>query len=373
VIEARASVHRDGDGTLEVRVSGDWSLEAPTPAPSGAMQEVKRDPPARLVFQASDLGHWDSSLVSFLASVAEVARDEALAVDTTGLPRGLQHLLALAAGPRRPIPPPPPHQPLPTRIGAAGIDFGAHAAGMLDFVGRASLSVKDVLIGRGHFERRDFGLLIEQTGGAALPLVAVINFLVGAVLAFLGAVQLEQFNATIYVANLVGLGTVRETGALMTGIVMAGRTGASFAAVLGTMTVNSEVDALETMNFPPMEFLVAPRILAMILMMPLLVLYADVFGILGGFVVAVGLLDLTPALYLTQTREAMTLSDVMVGLLKAPAFGAVVALAGTYFGMNTGRTASSVGISTTRAVVSGILLVIVVDAVLTVFFYAVNL
>lgn len=244
---------------------------------------------------------------------------------------------------------------------------------MLDFVGRASLSVKDVLIGRGHFERREFGLLLEQTGGAALPLVAVINFLVGAVLAFLGAVQLEQFNATIYVANLVGLGTVRETGALMTGIVMAGRTGASFAAVLGTMTVNSEVDALETMNFPPMEFLVAPRILAMILMMPLLVLYADVFGILGGFVVAVGLLDLTPALYLTQTREAMTLSDVMVGLIKAPAFGAVVALAGTYFGMSTGRTASSVGISTTRAVVSGILLVIVVDAVLTVFFYAVNL
>ncbi|MEI6223255.1 MAG: ABC transporter permease [Deltaproteobacteria bacterium] len=161
--------------------------------------------------------------------------------------------------------------------------------------------------------------------------------------------------------------------ALMTGIVMAGRTGASFAAVLGTMTVNSEVDALETMNFPPMEFLVAPRILAMILMMPLLVLYADLFGILGGYVVAVGLLDLTPALYLTQTREAMTFSDVLVGLLKAPAFGAVVALAGTYFGMKTGRTASAVGVSTTRAVVSGILLVIVVDAILTVFFYAVKL
>ena len=251
--EAQAATHRDGDGSMVVRVSGDWSLETPTPPPSAAIQEVKRDPPARLVFQAAGLGHWDSSLMSFLASVAEVARDQALAVDTTGLPRGLQHLLALAAGPRRPIPPPPPHQPIPTRIGHAGIDFGEHAAGMLDFVGRASLAVKDVLLGRGHFERRDFGLLLEQTGGAALPLVAVINFLVGAVLAFLGAVQLEQFNATLYVANLVGVGTVRETGALMTGIVMAGRTGASFAAVLGTMTVNSEVDALETMNFPPMS------------------------------------------------------------------------------------------------------------------------
>ena len=316
--EPQASIHREGDGSLVVQVSGDWSLETPTPPPSAAVQEVRRDPPARLVFQAAALGHWDSSLVSYLASLAEVARDGALAVDTTALPKGMQHLLALAAGPRRPLPPPPPHQPLPTRIGHAGIDLGEHAAGMLDFVGRASLAVKDVLVGRGHFERRDFGLLVEQSGGAALPLVAVINFLVGAVLAFLGAVQLEQFNATIYVANLVGVGTVRETGALMTGIVMAGRTGASFAAVLGTMTVNSEVDALETMNFPPMEFLVAPRILAMVLMMPLLVLYADVFGILGGFVVAVGLLDLTPALYLTQTREAMTLSDVLVASDSGP-------------------------------------------------------
>ena len=370
---AQATVHRDGDGTLVVRVSGDWLLETAAPAPAAAEREIRDSPPERLVFQARELGRWDSSLVSYLASIAEMAQGEELTVDTTGLPKGLQHLLALAGGPRRPIPPPPPHQTLPTRIGTAGIDVGAHAAGMLEFVGRATLAVRDVLLGRGHFDRRDFWLLIEQTGGAALPLVAVINFLVGAVLAFLGAVQLEQFNATIYVANLVGVGTVRETGALMTGIVMAGRTGASFAAVLGTMTVNSEVDALETMNFPPMEFLVAPRILAMILMMPLLVLYADLFGILGGFVVATGLLHLTPALYVTQTREAMVLGDVMVGLLKAPAFGAVVALSGTYFGMTTGRTASSVGVSTTRAVVSGILLVIVVDAILTVFFYAVKL
>jgi phospholipid/cholesterol/gamma-HCH transport system permease protein len=370
---AEGSVHRDGDETLVVRVSGDWSLQAPSPSPVPIEKEIQEAPPKRLVFQASALGRWDSALVSYLASIAEAARAEGLTVDGTGLPRGLQHLLALAGGPRRPLPPPPPHQPLPTRIGEAGIDFGSHAAGMLDFVGRASLAVRDVLLGRGHLVRSDFWLLVEQTGGAALPLVAIINFLVGAVLAFLGAVQLEQFNATIYVADLVGVGSVRETGALMTGIVMAGRSGASFAAVLGTMTVNSEVDALETMNFPPMEFLVAPRILAMVLMMPLLVLYADLFGILGGYVVATGLLHLNPALYLTQTRQAMTFGDVAVGLLKAPAFGGVVALAGTYFGMNTGRTASSVGISTTRAVVSGILLVIVADAVLTVFFYAVNL
>jgi phospholipid/cholesterol/gamma-HCH transport system permease protein len=258
-------------------------------------------------------------------------------------------------------------------VGRAGIDVAGHASGLLQFVGEASLSVARVLRRPSHFPGRDFGVLLEQTGGNALPLVAVINFLVGAVLAFLGAVQLEMFNATIYVANLVGVGTVRETGALMTGIVMAGRTGASYAAVLGTMKVNSEVDALEAMNFPPQEYLVAPRILAMLLMMPFLVLYADFFGILGGYVVAVGLLHINSALYLTQTRESMVFKDVLVGLLKAPAFGAVVAFSGTYFGMRTDRTAAGVGVSTTRAVVSGILLVILVDAVLTVFFYAVKL
>jgi phospholipid/cholesterol/gamma-HCH transport system permease protein len=370
---AAASTERDGDGTMVVQVTGDWSLRTPAPDPTPYEKEIDESPPRRVVFQARSLGRWDSALVSFLASIAERARREALEVDTTGLPKGLQHLLALAGGPRREPPRPPPHQPLPTRVGTWGIDFGGHAAGMLDFVGRAALSVWDVFRRRGNFPGRDFALLLEQTGGAALPLVAVINFLVGAVLAFLGAVQLEMFNATIYVANLVGVGTVRETGALMTGIVMAGRTGASYAAVLGTMKVNSEVDALEAMNFEPMEYLVAPRILAMLLMMPLLVLYADFFGILGGYVVAVGLLKITPALYLTQTRESMVFGDVLVGLLKAPAFGAVVALSGTYFGMRTDRTSAGVGVATTRAVVSGILLVILVDAILTVFFYAVRL
>ena len=153
--DARALIHRDGDGTLALRVSGDWSLSGTTPLPAQAMKEVADDPPERVVFQAAELGRWDSSLVSFLAFVSEASRAQALPVDTSGLPRGLQHLLALAAGPRRPIPPPRPHQPLPTRVGVAAIDFGSHAAGLLDLVGRASLAVKEVLVGRGHFDRRD--------------------------------------------------------------------------------------------------------------------------------------------------------------------------------------------------------------------------
>ncbi|HET8732611.1 MAG TPA: hypothetical protein VFM45_02445, partial [Anaeromyxobacteraceae bacterium] len=186
---ASASLLRDGDGTLVVRVGGDWALDAPVPAPDEAVRELRAgESPSRVVLQAAELGHWDSSLVAYLVAVSEAARAESLSVDATGLPKGMQHLLALAAGPRRPVPPPPPHPTLPTRVGVAGIDLADHAAGMLDFVGRASLAVKDVLLGRGHFERTEFFLLLEQTGGAALPLVAVINFLVGAVLAFLGAV-----------------------------------------------------------------------------------------------------------------------------------------------------------------------------------------
>ncbi|HVP68027.1 MAG TPA: ABC transporter permease [Anaeromyxobacteraceae bacterium] len=244
---------------------------------------------------------------------------------------------------------------------------------MVGFLGETAIAVRDLVTGRAHYRGADVALALQQTGGAALPLVAVINFLVGAVLAFLGAVQLERFGAAIYVASLVGVGTVRETGALMTGIVMAGRTGASFAAELGTMTVNSEIDALESMNLAPIQFLVAPRVVATIAMMPLLVVYADLFGIMGGFVVAVTTLGITPALYLQETQRSLAFQDAAVGLLKGLAFGAVVALCGCYFGMRTGRTASSVGTSTTAAVVSGILLVIVADAALTLFFYAVRL
>ena len=232
------------------------------------------------------------------------------------------------------------------------------------------LALLALLRGRARFRRVDLLCrLFEATGVAALGIVALINFLIGAVLAFVGAVQLVQFGATIYVADLVAIGVARELGALMTGIVMSGRTGASFAAVLGTMTVNEEVDALRTMGLRPVEFLVLPRILATALMMPALVAYADLLGLLGGAFVAVTVLDVGTVEYLRQSQNALALRHVLIGLGKSVVFGAIVALAGCYYGIRCGRSAAAVGEAATKAVVMGILFVVVADAVFTVVFH----
>jgi phospholipid/cholesterol/gamma-HCH transport system permease protein len=207
----------------------------------------------------------------------------------------------------------------------------------------------------------------------ALAIVALINFLVGAVLAFVGAVQLEPFGAAIYVANLVAIAVTRELGPLMTGIVMAGRTGASFAAVLGTMTANEEIDALRTMGLRPMEFLTLPRVLATAVMMPALVAYADLMGLLGGLFVAATTLGLAPTEYARQTQGALGLAHIWIGLGKSVVFGALVALTGCYYGMRSGRDAGSVGEATTKAVVMGIVFVVEADALFTVLLHTLKL
>ena len=214
---------------------------------------------------------------------------------------------------------------------------------------------------------------LESAGVGALGIVALINFLVGTVLAFVGAIQLEQFGAAIYVADLVGIAEARVLGALMTGIVMSGRTGAAFAAVLGTMNVNEEVDALRTMGLKPVEFLVLPRVLATTLMMPALTAYGILMGLLGGMFVGVALLDLGAVEYLKQTQNSLALRHVMIGLAQGLAFGVVVALTGCYYGLRSGRSSAAVGEATTKAVVMGIVLVVVVTAIFTVVLYVLGL
>jgi phospholipid/cholesterol/gamma-HCH transport system permease protein len=186
-------------------------------------------------------------------------------------------------------------------------------------------------------------------------------------------VQLQPFGASIYVASLVAIGVTRELGALMTGIVMAGRTGASFAAVLGTMTVNEEVDALQTMGLRPVEFLVLPRVLATACMLPALVAYADLLGMMGGLFVGVTMLGLGANEYARQTQEALALRHIVIGMVKGGVFGIVVALTGCYYGIRCGRSAAAVGEATTRAVVTGIVVVVIVDAIATVFLHVVRL
>ena len=237
---------------------------------------------------------------------------------------------------------------------------------MLDFIGEAALALGRLLTGRARFRKTDFIKLLRECGADALPIVSMISLLVGLILAFVGAIQLMMFGAQIYVANLVGIAMVRVLGAVMTGIIMTGRTGAAFAAQLGTMQVNEELDALETLGISPMEFLVLPRMLALTIMMPLLCLYADLMGILGGLIVGVTMLDISLIEYWNQSMDAIGLANLWVGLFNSFVFGILVALSGCLRGIQCGRSASAVGEATTSAVVTGIVSITVATALITV-------
>ncbi len=257
-------------------------------------------------------------------------------------------------------------EPFLSRVGAGTLAAGRSAAEMLEFIGASTMAMVRFFLGKAQFRRSDLGLIIQECGAQALPIVSLISLLVGLILAFVGAVQLKLFGAQIYVADMVGIAMVREMGAMMTGIIMAGRTGAAFAAQLGTMQVNEEIDALTTMGISPMEFLVLPRMLALILMMPLLCLYANLMGMLGGVIVGIGMLDIAPMQYFVETRASVNLANINIGLFKSVVYGVLIALAGCLRGMQCGRSAQAVGDAATSAVVTSIVFIIVSDGLMAV-------
>ena len=248
---------------------------------------------------------------------------------------------------------------------AGGMNYRAPAQNLLAFLGDTVIAVQRLLRGKAQYRRTDLGLIMQAVSAQALPIVSLICFLVGLILAFIGAIQLQLFGAQIYVADLVGIAMVRLMAAIMTGIVMAGRTGGAFAAQLGTMQVNQEIDALKTLGISPMEFLVLPRILALVLMMPVLCVYADIMGIIGGMIVGVGMLNLGLVEYLHQTQASLSLSYFWIGLLYSAVFGVLIALSGCLRGMQCGRSASAVGDATTPAVVTSIVAIVVATAIIT--------
>ena len=367
--QGRLDVTRPTADTLGVRLSGQWTIQAALPSTAEVQAQCEASPGVRrLSFEASALADWDSVLLTFLLKLKELCDQHQIEFDHAGLPHGVQRLLALATAV-------PEHQEarsqekrisLLVRLGQSALDITAATHALLTFLGQVALAFGQFIRGRARLRAVDLWLIVQQSGAQALPIVSLISFLVGLILAFMGANQLQQFGAQIYVANLVGLSMAREMGAMMTGIIMAGRTGAAFAAQLGTMMVNQETDALVTMGLKPVEFLVVPRMLALMLMVPLLCIYADLVGILGGAVVGVGMLNLGAAQYYQQTLSVLHLMDFVVGLIKGTVFGVLIALAGCLRGMQCGRSASAVGAAATSAVVTGIVWIIVSDAVLTV-------
>lgn len=366
---AELAFHYPSEEEMVLVFSGGWSLRSPLPDVDLVCQEIRSRPQIRkLSFEASALPEWDSGLLTFLVALGDIAASRSLPVEHKSFPDGIQRLLRLAtaiperAGVRRTA----KKAPFFERVGAATVAAGKEAYVMADFVGDAILSLMRFVRGKARFRRIDLFQVMQQCGAEALPIVSLISLLVGLILAFVGSMQLQMFGAQIYVANLVGVGMVRALAGIMTGIIMAGRTGASFAAQLGTMQVNEEIDAFQTLGIPPMDFLVLPRMLGLFIMMPLLCLYADLMGLLGGMFVGVAVLDISPMQYINQTRDAISLNDLWVGLFSASVFGVLVALSGCLRGIQCGRSASAVGEATTSAVVTSIVSIIIATAVITV-------
>lgn len=356
------------DGSLRVSFTGAWGMGAVAPDPGKALQALTASPrPSGLSFDSSGLAQWDSRFLIFCRALVSSARKSGVAVDLTGLPEGARRLLELAekVPERKGAATGKKVEPFLARLGGWCIGSWEVLPHVLEFIGDVGLAFVNLVRGRAVFQASGLVGLIRQVGVEALPIVSLISFLVGLILAFVASIQLSQFGAQIYVSTIVGISMIRVMGAIMTGIIMAGRTGAAFAAELGTMQVNEEIDALRTLGFSPGEFLVMPRTLALVLMMPLLCLYADLMGCLGGFMVGVVMLDINPLQYMTQTFDSIPLANVWIGLAHSVVFGVLVALAGCYRGMRCGRSAMAVGQATTSAVVTGILSIVIATAVIT--------
>jgi phospholipid/cholesterol/gamma-HCH transport system permease protein len=361
------------DGVLRLRLSGHWTLDARGPSVASVFESA-RAADRRIVVDTDPRLRWDSGLLIFLRDVRAEADRRRMEVDVSAVPDGVRRLLALADATTKHTERPAGDRPsVLGRIGSRAIDAVHSAVDVLAFIGDACVGMARLLTGRARFRRSNLLLMVQEVGAQALPIVSLISFLVGVILAYVGAIQLRAFGAQVYVADLVSVAMTREMGAMMTAVVMAGRTGAAFAAQLGTMQVNEEIDALTTFGIPPMEFLVLPRMIALAVMMPLLCLYADLLGMLGGAAVGMGLLHLGGLEYYQRSVQAIGLDDFVAGLLKASVFGVLVAIAGCLRGMQSGRTSAAVGAAATSAVVTGIVLIIVADAVMTVLFDLVHL
>ena len=365
---ARLSARRNEDGILIVEIAGDWLARTGLPDVSLVEKELAGSHVTALEFDTHELGRWDSALMVRILSLHELCTQRKVEFRAKTLPDGLSKLIGLA-------------QAVPEKAGAARKDtkstflqrvgewgLGVWTGGkeMLAFMGESVLAFLKLVRGRAQFRWSDTFLVIQQTGPEALGIVALINFLIGLILAFVGATELTKFGASIYTADLVAVATVREMACIMTGIIICGRTGAAFAAQLGTMKVNQEIEAFQTFGISPFEFLVLPRMLALVLMMPLLCVFADLIAITGGFLVSTLLLDLTPAVYLNRTVESIRLSAFLLGVFKGGFFGVLVALTGCLRGMQCGTNAAAVGQATTSAVVTGIAWIIASDGIFAV-------
>ena len=356
------------NGVWNVSVGGQWNIETPWPENAEtALRGLAASGLKGLRLEAANLGDWDSSLLVLLVQLVREANQRKLKTDLD-LPEGLVRLIqmAFAVPPREGAKRSANDLGFLGNVGQATLDLPGRIGDFLSFLGDVAISTAGLFFFFFRMRATDFVSAMYQCGVQSLPIISLTSMLFGLILAFVGAVQLTQFGAQIYVAGLVGIGMLRVMGAVMVGVVMSGRIGAAYAAFIGTMQVNEEIDALETLGISPVDFLVLPRVLALTLMVPLLTIYADFMGIIGGFIVGTLMLGLNPMEYLHATQQMVPYRQMLIGLVYGTVFGIVIAVAGCYQGMRCGRSAMAVGQTTTKAVVSSIVGIIVMTAIITV-------
>lgn len=364
VIAPQARLRQAGGGVV-VEIGGTWRITQPHPS---WRQVIGDAAPKSVKVVLAAVDRWDSALLLFLFDAARWCRTRGAALDTAELPASLRTLLDQLAAAEVKETAVDRRTGFVRAVGLATVNVIRAIREISHFVGECTISALHLLKFPRRFRWRDCLFEMQQCGAMSLPIVGLISFLVGVTLAYTGAIILRQYGGDIYVADLVSLSMVREMGAMMTAVVLAGRTGAAFAAQLGNMRANEEVDALVTLGFSPVDFLVMPRIFALALMMPLLAMYSNCLGILGGMVVGQGVLQIPPSAYWVEMLTIVDLSDVSTGLIKAASFGLIVGLCGCLRGLQADRSAAGVGRAATSAVVTAILLIIVADSIYAVVF-----
>ena len=331
---------------------------------------------ARLVLDLGQVERLDTAGAWLLHRTVKGFRARGGDADYAGLTPAYRAMLEQVAANDQPaeIEPPRPSALLAVleRVGRGAVDVAAEAKQQVAFLGLLLVTMLQTLRHPGRLRLVPLVYHMEKVGFNALPIIGLISFLIGVVLAYQGATQLQRFGAEIFVVNLIAVSVLREIGILLTAIVIAGRSGSAFTAEIGSMVVNEEVDAMRTLGLDPMEVLVLPRVLALVITLPLLAFFADMMGLFGGMLMCWAVLEISPGLYVERLQDAVSLWSFWVGIIKAPVFAFLIAMVGCLEGLRVSRSAESVGQQTTRSVVTGIFLVIVVDAMFSVFFAAVG-
>jgi phospholipid/cholesterol/gamma-HCH transport system permease protein len=353
-------------GDCMVKVGGDWQLNTPVPSWNSVFGKHAA---ANVRVVPDDLGSWDTSLVLFLIHGRAWCEESKHDFHAEALPANLQTLLRQVTGVG--VPKPRTNAAVNSSRAWAGTmakKWAGQAKENVSFVGECTLGFMAAVKNPRQFRWLDCLVEMQRCWASSLPIVSLVSFLVGVILAFQAAVQLQQYGAAVFVADLVGLSVVREMGPIMAAMIVAGGTGAGFAAQLGNMKVDEEIDALETLGISSVDFLALPRLLAVAVMMPILALYANVLGILGGMFVSATRLDIPATAYWIEMQNRVGFPDVASGLVKSLFFGFAVGLAGCLRGMKCDRSAAGVGTATSSAVVTGILLIVLADALFAVIF-----